>query len=640
MTDNVNISASPLDAANLTTEVSGAQQTMETPTTGPIVKGPTVKGGISVPGNVALNPTQTAELLANMQAMIDKRTGGWNEFMSGMQDTLALATPQRLGGPTQAMAQRAATKRQEQEDVFNMRAQVASLKAGQAQAANQRAIAEQILGGGGGQGGGAGGAPQSVFGGGIEIPQEIRAAYALDPVNGTAMLNKYLASAGVERNKAKLNPAWGALTEVIGNTGQIEKVPLWQAVDIAMQNPNNPKNRAVIQTAQETPGTPPGLSAAAAGAPKGDAEGVARSLGVPLTSGTRSYDKQASMYAESQKPGYTGPVVAKPDTSRHVTGNAVDVDMKRATPEQLQALRDAGFKQTVKSEPWHWELTTAAPTQVAAAPTTIRTDVGGGSMPPRAQPGESADSLKKRTEIWQKTQEKQAETDIATRAKSGEEISKKSGDMIAGIVNEARKAPEVIKTAQHIIDHATSRPKEFGYAYQQENKPLAMAANIPGVGAIVEKTAPALFGSPGESDRRTKTDTDANKLGLDFASQMFAGTGARLGVGLEQMAANAKGVGTQFPASTNALNANLVKVAAQKAQDIAKLWDKWAPQNGGVNADGNRFVQTPEYQKLEEEWDKRLIDFDKEMAKKFPDVYQPYAKPNRKPLNDIFGAKP
>lgn len=640
MAENVNIGASPLDAANLTTEVAGAQQAMETPTTGPIVKSPTVKGGFSVPGNVALDPTQTAELLANMQAMIEKRTGGWNEFMSGMQDTLALATPQRLGGPTQAMAQRAATKRQEQEDVFNMRSQLAALKAGQSQAQNQRAVMQQILQGGGAGGeAGTAGAPPSVFGGTQQIPAEIRQAIAMDPTNGPAILQKYLTTTAGERTKSQLNPAWGTLTEVIGKDGQIEKVPLWQAVEQAMQNPNNPRNRAVLKVAQEIPGPAPTLQSTAAGAPKGDAEGIARGLGVPLTSGTRSYDKQASMYADSQKPGYTGPVVAKPETSRHVTGNAVDVDMKRATPEQLQALRDAGFKQTVKSEPWHWELTTAAPTQVAAAPTTTRTDVGGGSMPPRAQPGETAASLAMRQEQWKKAQEKQTETDIATRAKSGEEISKKSGDMIAGIVSEARKAPEVIKTADRVIGHALENPKEFGYAHQQENKPLAVAANIPGVGAIVEKAAPALFGSSGESARRTQTDTDANKLGLDFASQMFSGTGARLGVGLEQMAANAKGVGTQFPASTNALNANLVKVAAQKAQDIAKLWDKWAPQNGGVNADGNKFVQTPEYHKLEEEWDKRLVEFDKELAKKFPDVYQPYAKQNRKPLNDILGGK-
>ena len=183
-------------AAVSTAENMGGIPVTETPTsaetTGPVVKSPTVKGGFSVPGNVALDPTQTAELLTNMQKMIDQRTGGWHDFMSGMQDTLALATPQRLGGPTDAMAKRAASKRQEQEDVFNMRSQMAALKAGAAQAKNQREVMQQILGGGAGAGAGGEGAAPNVFGGAQQIPTEIRQAMAMDPVNAPTILQKYL----------------------------------------------------------------------------------------------------------------------------------------------------------------------------------------------------------------------------------------------------------------------------------------------------------------------------------------------------------------------------------------------------------------------------------------------------------------
>lgn len=602
-------------------------------TTGPIVKAPTVKGGMSVPGNIALDPTQTAELLANMKQMIDKRSGGWNEFMSGMQDTLALATPQRLGGPTQAMAQRSATKRQEQEDLFNMRAQMAALQAGASQAQNQRQVMQQILGGGGAGAGGEGGAAPSVFGGAQQVPAEVRQAMALDPVNAPTILQKYLTTTAGETAKARLNPAWSAPTEVIDKQGQIIKVPLWQATELAMENPNNPKNRAVIKVAQDIPGPAPTLASTAAGAPQGDAESVARSLNVPLTSGTRSYDKQAAMYADSQKPGYTGPVVAKPDTSRHVTGNAVDVDMKKATPEQLQALRDAGFKQTVKSEPWHWELPAAAkPTQVAGPVTSI-----GGAAPPTARPGESPSSLQMRQELWKEAEKKQAETNIGTAAKSGEEARKKAGDMIAAVEQNATKADEMIRTADRVIGHATKHPKEFGYAYQSENPILAGAANIPGIAPIVEKAVPAMFGAPGESTRRATTATDASKLGLDFAAQMFSGTGARLGVGLEQMAANAKGVGPELPAATNALNANLVKVAAEKAREQAAAWRTWRGSHGGDNADPYEFMQTSENKAIIKKYDEKLDSFEEEAKKIYPEFFgEKTTKKNRKPLNVII----
>lgn len=453
---------SPLSTLNATQEAVSTASNMggipvtETPTsaetTGPIVKAPTVKGGFSVPGNVALDPTQTSELLRNMQQMVEQRTGGWHDFMSGMQDTLALATPQRLGGPTQAMAQRAASKRQEQEDVFNMRAQMAALKAGASQAQNQREVMQQILGGGGAGTGETGGAAPSVFGSTQQVPAEVRQAMALDPTNAATILQKYLTTTATETSKARLNPAWSAPTEVIDKQGQIIKVPLWQATELAMANPDNPKNRAVMKVAQEVPGpTPtPGLTSAASTAPQGNAEGIARSLGVPLTSGTRSYDKQAEMYAKSQEPGYTGPVVAKPTTSRHVTGDAVDVDMNKATPEQLQALRDAGFKQTVKSEPWHWELPKAvAPTQVAAAPANTVADV---AMPLRARPGESVESLRKRQEQADKEQEAQREI----RTKGGSEyaggVGKAEATAAAGVDDAYTTSGDRLNRSTHSLN--------------------------------------------------------------------------------------------------------------------------------------------------------------------------------------------
>ena len=619
-----------------------------------------VKGAPFSVGKTNLDPTQTAELLANMQEMIAQKTGGWNQMMSGLKDAAAWAVPGISGQKQLALASRDEAKRAEMQDVFNMRSQMTALKSAQAQAEADAKRAQAFIGGSGGAGaGGAGGAQAGTFA--SLPPEDQQIILNARPSEQYALLQDAL--------KRQANARLKGTFEAAGNKQETYFVP---GIGNVPMTPNQfrdlpPEVKTKIQRATiDRFGSLPG---AAAGAPQvrpqGNAAEIAQGLGIPVISGYRSPEKQQELYTASQQPGYSGPPVAKPGSSQHQQGNAIDVDSRKLTPQMKQTLIDNGFVQPLpKTDPNHWELAGARETtkpsyQVAgtapvAPPKQIQTPVipqapgaRGLKMPNPGDynsPDEYKAALKQyeETETQRRTVEtKQAETDIGTRAKSGEEISKKSGDMIAGIVSEARKAPEVIKTAERVISHAMTKPSEFGYGYQQENPVLAGAANIPGVGAIVEKAAPALFGAKGEPARRTQTDTDANKLGLDFASQMFSGTGARLGVGLEQMAANAKGVGTQFPASTNALNANLVKVAAEKAQDIAKLWDKWSAQNGGTNADANRFVQTPEYQKLEENWDKRLVEFDNELKKKFPDVYQSPKKEgkNRKPLGAILGGQ-
>jgi hypothetical protein len=60
--------------------------------------------------------------------------------------------------------------------------------------------------------------------------------------------------------------------------------------------------------------------------------------------------------------------VARPGTSKHEVGNAIDVDMKRATPEQIAALKAKGFVQPLpEKDPNHWELV-AAPAENAPLP--------------------------------------------------------------------------------------------------------------------------------------------------------------------------------------------------------------------------------------------------------------------------------
>lgn len=630
------------------------------PGAGPTVKPAASKGGVGL-GATALDPTQTAELLRNMQEMVDRRSGGWSDFMSGLQDAAAWAVPGIGGQKALALDYRNKQKMQDARDVFEMKNQMAMLRAAQTQAEADAQRAQKFLSGDAGGAGGAGAAQSGTF---ASLPPEDRQRIMnARPSEQFAMIQDALKRQADARLKGTFEAA-----------GNKQETYFWPGVGNVTMTPNQfrdlaPEVKDKIQRATlERFGV---LPSAAAGAPQlrpeGDAAGIARGLGVPLTSGTRTTQRQAELYAESQKPGYTGPAVAKPGRSQHEVGNAIDVDMKKATPEQLQALRDAGFVQPLPKEPWHWELkgargTQPQPYQVAgtapvappkpiAAPTTPAAPTARAAKMPNPadykSPAEYQAALKQfeETEQQRRTIEtEQAKTNIGTAAKSGEEARKKAGDMVAALEQNAKNADEMIHTADRVIKHATTRPKEFGYAYQQDNPLLAGAANIPGVGAVVEKAVPAIFGAPGESARRSQTQTDASKLGLDFAAQMFSGTGARLGVGLEQMAANAKGVGPELPAETNAINANLVKVAAQKAKEQAAAWRTWRQSHGGDNADPYEFVQSQEYKSITEKYNKELDKFEDKLRKIYPDFFNENTigkpageKKTRKPLGDILG---
>ena len=79
---------------------------------------------------------------------------------------------------------------------------------------------------------------------------------------------------------------------------------------------------------------------------------------VLVNSGYRTRAEQQVLYDRYLRNGY--PITAFPGTSRHETGNAVDVNL--LTPNGIRAsisrtrLRKYGLKAPVAGEPWHIEL--------------------------------------------------------------------------------------------------------------------------------------------------------------------------------------------------------------------------------------------------------------------------------------------
>jgi hypothetical protein len=118
--------------------------------------------GLSPSGQIAMDPRQTAELLANMQSMVDERSGAFNTFLGGLKDASAWGAG-GAEGPARALALRDEVKAKEYKDVYDMRTQMAAYRAAQAQQEayneEQRRIFGGNMGGGAGGAGGAGGSP-------------------------------------------------------------------------------------------------------------------------------------------------------------------------------------------------------------------------------------------------------------------------------------------------------------------------------------------------------------------------------------------------------------------------------------------------------------------------------------------------
>lgn len=200
---------------------------------------------------------------------------------------------------------------------------------------------------------------------------------------------------------------------------------------------------------------------------------------------------------------------------------------------------------------------------------------------------------------------------------------KAAGEFISSIENLALNTDEVQGAAKRVKSHAASHPEDFGWSYGKGAVPTALSVLeavpnliVPGSGSTVEK----IYGniSPSVSkealERRVATDADARKLGLDFAKQMFPpGSGARLGLGLVGMASEAKGVGTQVPASVNALNADLIDVAAEKRQRMLDGWGTYKKANPGASA--YDYMRSQDYKNINK-W------VDEELRRRQPEAYK------------------
>lgn len=160
-----------------------------------------------------LDPTQTADLLANMQDMIDSRQGPMASFNRGLERAAAWGSG-GIQGPSAALNQLNQQEMAEQKSTFEMRQQMAAYRAAQEQA---KADAEQV---------GKFTTPSGT--GGMQLSPEAQARFDLErnPTKRLAIINEDLKTRGSERAKAEFNPASLKAEEYVyirdPNTNKIE----------------------------------------------------------------------------------------------------------------------------------------------------------------------------------------------------------------------------------------------------------------------------------------------------------------------------------------------------------------------------------------------------------------------------------
>jgi hypothetical protein len=212
---------------------------------------------------------------------------------------------------------------------------------------------------------------------------------------------------------------------------------------------------------------------------------------------------------------------------------------------------------------------------------------------------ESAISTQKSAETMEQNKN-QAELASTTESR------KKAGELIASIGAEAIHYKNIEGIAQAIIDAAKEHPKDFGYSSQEDSLlsyPLTALGAIPYLGgpnvqAGAEKIK-ALAQGEGAVGRRALTNTNAQQLGMDYVRESLANTGAKMGLGLTNILAEAKGVGIANTPEQNLLQATKIKYMAKEYQELAKKWQEYQKKNR--NPDPLAFLSSPEVLAIQED---------------------------------------
>lgn len=330
-------------------------------------------GKTSIAGKIALDPTQTESILANMQQYIDERNSPMNLLMGGINRAYATTY-----GPS-ALAAHDQQKNLEDKQIMDYRTQMAAYRAAQAQAGNEAERYKGMTPGAAPAGGVQPTAGAAQPAGGVPISQE---QLDIEKTLGTAAeklesRRAYLKNRNAEKTKFEFAPGMQDVVDVyIPGEGKTEMTKAMAQKWFE----KNPRLQAIVNGEKVPLG--PVLNQAPATTP---------TTGVPtfndpsikIVSAQRAPEKQQELWDSSVKNGTPGVQpnglpVAKPGTSPHETkpqGDVLDLDSKKLTQAGRLELAQKGYYQPYGIDSPHWEkipsktdATVNKPTQVAAQP--------------------------------------------------------------------------------------------------------------------------------------------------------------------------------------------------------------------------------------------------------------------------------
>jgi len=216
----------------------------------------------------------------------------------------------------------------------------------------------------------------------------------------------------------------------------------------------------------------------------------------------------------------------------------------------------------------------------------------------------------KKYETDLKNWEKLRDSKIAIQEKEQVTGSEKAGERKAKMDELKEAAPSTIEAADIAIAANKSHPEAFGMGVK--NKLIGYGGEIGDILLPKEKEGKTenLLARPYLSQEalaaRKQHSVISSQLGIDYAANVFKG--ARMGIGLENLASKAKGVSNDNPPEVNILNATVIREAARFNQERHDLYYKtWAPEHGGAsNTSFAQFEASPEYAALTRATKERL----------------------------------
>lgn len=565
-------------------------------------------GALTPAGKIALDPTQTTEILKNMQALIDERTGPLNQLQRGLEKASAWGSG-GVNGPTEALAVVNAQQDKESQNLFNMRTQMAAYKAAQAQAERFKQRGDQQIGAG-----------MPMAGGKInaeaQMPPQIRQALQ----NAMAQNDQ----AGYD----KIYNAWAQKqAEVYANPSMDEpKIPVVENVNgqfvrrmvSARQYRENPDKY------QDTPQTQAAVQSVAAptAAPAGGQQPMSvrnnnpGNLVDPKTGQIRTFasqqegqsalDQDVGLKISGQSPivkerfgpqvgSFMSPaLLAETWAPATAKGNSPESTMNYAnaiaaklgidpttaipnTPEAKKAVMEAITQFEAGS---YKPVTTAPAATVQAQPTAA----------PVAGPRPTPEQLERDSAIQQ-----------AGNLEAAKETGKEVGKLAAEVVNTGRSAPERENRSKDIVDLATDPElnKYIGMFTKKGTAPFIIRQIESGVNAgqfgvvgiaDLKKNLTQASAPPEVIAKLDRLEKNLNATQLEYAQTYLKGQGA-VSDAERRLIASVVGNYVNNPAKFIELQGRVMQERAQFDARVNDAWGRYKDQNG-TYADFDRFLRT------------------------------------------------